>query len=96
VTQYERPLYGVQRSYKFMRQSGQGAACEGSVYGFYTAVRSISSPFLRADIQTPFIRLNQELLMDIVFIAASAGLWGLMVLLVWGFRKLEKPQGGRS
>ena len=33
--------------------------------------------------------------MDIVFIAAGAGLWGLMVLLVWGFRKLEKPQGDR-
>ena len=33
--------------------------------------------------------------MDIVFIAASAGLWGLMVLLVLGFKKLEKPQGGR-
>jgi len=33
--------------------------------------------------------------MDIVFFAAAAGLWGLMVLLVWGFRKLEKPQGDR-
>ena len=34
--------------------------------------------------------------MDIVFIAAVAGLWGVMVLLVWGFQKLERPQGGRS
>jgi hypothetical protein len=34
------------------------------------------------------IHLTQELLMDIVFIAAAAGLWGLMVLLVWGFKKL--------
>jgi len=33
--------------------------------------------------------------MDIVFIAACAALWGAMVLLVWGLRKLEKPQGGR-
>ncbi len=33
--------------------------------------------------------------MDFVFVAAVAGLWGLMVLLVRGFRKLEKPQGGR-
>ena len=41
------------------------------------------------------IHLTQELLMDIVFIVASAGLWGLMVLMVWGFKKLEKPQGGR-
>ena len=41
------------------------------------------------------IHLTQELLMDIVFIAAAAALWGLMVLLVWGFKKLEKPAGGR-
>ena len=34
--------------------------------------------------------------MDIVFVAAAAGLWGVMVLLVWGFKKLEKPAGGRS
>jgi len=34
--------------------------------------------------------------MDIVFIATAAGLWGLMVLLVWGFEKLGKPAGGRS
>ncbi len=33
--------------------------------------------------------------MDFLFVAASAGLWGLTVLLVWGFRKLEKTQGGR-
>lgn len=34
--------------------------------------------------------------MDMVFIAAAAGLWGVMVLLVWGFKKLEQPKGGRS
>lgn len=34
--------------------------------------------------------------MDIAFVAGAAALWGLMVLLVWGFRKLERPQGGRS
>lgn len=33
--------------------------------------------------------------MDIVFLLAAAGLWGLMVLLVYGFRKMERPQGGR-
>ena len=33
--------------------------------------------------------------MDIVFLAAVAVLWGVMVLLVWGFRKLERPQAGR-
>lgn len=33
--------------------------------------------------------------MDIAFIAIAVGLWGLMVLLVWGFQKLERPQGGR-
>lgn len=33
--------------------------------------------------------------MDIAFIAAAAALWGVLVLLVRGFRKLERPQGGR-
>lgn len=34
--------------------------------------------------------------MDILYVAGLALLWGVMVLLVLGFKKLEKPQGGRS
>ncbi len=34
--------------------------------------------------------------MDIAFVMGGALLWGMMVLLVWGFEKLEKPAGGRS
>jgi hypothetical protein len=34
--------------------------------------------------------------MDLAFILVAAALWGVMVLLVWGFEKLEKPEGGRS
>jgi hypothetical protein len=34
--------------------------------------------------------------MDLAFILGAASLWGVMVLLVWGFKKLEKPEGGRS
>ena len=33
--------------------------------------------------------------MDIAYVAGLMLLWGLMALLVWGFRKLDKPQGGR-
>lgn len=33
--------------------------------------------------------------MDMVFLAAAAGLWGVMVLLVLGFKKLEKSTGVR-
>ena len=33
--------------------------------------------------------------MDIVFIVGIGLLWGVMALLVVGFRKLERPQGGR-
>ena len=72
-----------------------GLRLGGAVYGFYTAACDISSPFLRILRQTPVILLTLELLMDLVFVAAMAGLWGLMVLLVWGLKKLEKPQGGR-
>lgn len=34
-------------------------------------------------------------MVDVIFLGLAAGLWGLMVLLVLGFRKLERPQGGR-
>ncbi len=34
--------------------------------------------------------------MDIAFVSAIALLWGVMVLLVQGFGKLESPAGGRS
>ena len=34
--------------------------------------------------------------MDLAYIAIAAGLWGVMVLLVFGFQKLERPLGGRS
>lgn len=34
--------------------------------------------------------------MDIAFVIGIAGLWALMALLVWGFRKLEKPSGPRA
>ena len=34
--------------------------------------------------------------MDLAYVAIAAGLWGVMVLLVVGFQKLERPPGGRS
>ena len=34
--------------------------------------------------------------MDLAFMVGTAALWGVTVLLVWGFEKLEKPEGGRS
>lgn len=34
--------------------------------------------------------------MDLVFVAGAVALWGVMVLMVWGFKKLEKPEGGRA
>ncbi|CAN5363739.1 hypothetical protein BH10PSE16_BH10PSE16_38320 [soil metagenome] len=33
--------------------------------------------------------------MDIAYVAGLALLWGLMALLVRGFKKLDKPHGGR-
>lgn len=33
--------------------------------------------------------------MDALFLPAIALLWALMVWMVFGFSKLEKPQGGR-
>lgn len=34
--------------------------------------------------------------MDILFAGGIAALWGLLALMVWGFKKLEKPEGGRA
>jgi cytochrome c oxidase assembly factor CtaG len=34
--------------------------------------------------------------MDLVFLVGVALLWWVMVWLVAGFRRLERPQGGRS
>ncbi len=34
--------------------------------------------------------------MDFVFLALAAGLWGVAVLLVRGFEKLQPGGGGRS
>ncbi len=34
--------------------------------------------------------------MDIAYLLGIALLGGVMILLVFGFKKLEKPEGGRS
>ena len=34
--------------------------------------------------------------MDMLFVGGIVLLWGVMVLLVRGFEKLERPKGGRS
>ena len=34
--------------------------------------------------------------MDMLMLGGTALLWGVMVLLVWGFEKLESPKEGRS
>ena len=34
--------------------------------------------------------------MDLVFVIGAAALWGVVGLMVCGFRQLEKPEGGRS
>lgn len=34
--------------------------------------------------------------MDVLWIAGLGLLWGVMVLLVKGLQKLEKPKGGRA
>jgi hypothetical protein len=34
--------------------------------------------------------------MDIVFVAGMVVLGAVMALMAWGFKKLEKPEGGRS
>ena len=40
-------------------------------------------------------QLMRECFMDVLYLAAGVGLWGLMVLMVWGIRRLDEPRGGR-
>jgi hypothetical protein len=67
------------------------------LYAVFTAARQSSSVFLRKGNQTscvPSFVLGG--FMDFVFVAGGVLLWGVTVLMVWGLRKLERPQGGRS
>jgi len=73
---------------------GQGEATR--LYGFFTPTLAISSLFLRGPNQTWRTNFLEGVTMDLVFAAIGLALWGLMVLTVWGLKKLEKPQGGRS
>lgn len=66
------------------------------IYGIFTASCAISSLFLHTNLQTPGIHLTKELPMDIVYLSTTAGFWAVLVLLVWGFNKLENPKGGQS
>jgi hypothetical protein len=75
--------------------AGHGAGfMQRFLRNFYEPMRTFFPIFTSWKICFPH-RFDRRNLMDIVFVAASAGLWGLMVLMVWGFKKLEKPQGGR-
>jgi hypothetical protein len=65
-------------------------------YAFFIPAASLSSPFLHTGSDTFSIVVRWSEVMDLAFILGAAALWGVMVLLVWGFQKLEKPEGGRS
>ncbi|SFU78785.1 hypothetical protein SAMN05216350_105114 [Polaromonas sp. YR568] len=65
-------------------------------YTFFIPATPLSSPFLHAESDTFSIVIRWRKIMDLAFILGAASLWGVMVLLVWGFQKLEKPEGGRS
>ena len=39
---------------------------------------------------------SRELGMELAFVGGIAALWGLLALMAWGFRKLEKPEEGRA
>ena len=67
------------------------------LYGFLTPLLRLSSPFLRAKTYAlVIVFFSLELGMDILFVGGIAALWGLLALMVWGFKKLEKPEAGRA
>lgn len=66
-----------------------------ALYAIFIRAGQLSSPFLRTGFDTFASVQLWRVNMDIVFLAGIALLWGVMALLVWGFRKLERPQGAR-
>jgi hypothetical protein len=79
-----------------IRQTGDPSAliCITFTQFLYRHPR-FSPPFLQANSHTASITLIQEDVMDMVMVGGIALVWGLMVLLVRGFEKLEQPKGGR-
>jgi len=67
-----------------------------SLRGFYGRPAKLFGVFTQA--QPDSVRSIFVLggFMDFVFVAGGVLLWGVTVLMVWGLRKLERPQGGRS
>ena len=65
-------------------------------YNFFTPCHAFSSLFLHAEIYAFNIVKSRSWVMDIAYIGGIAALWGLLALMVWGFKKLEKPEGGRA
>ena len=70
------------------------AVQDGCLHRFYGLGVNLYPLFA---LRSPHFRIDgiRRFLMDIVFLACVALLWGVMVLLVAGFRRLERPQGGR-
>lgn len=63
---------------------------------FYGALRSLHPIFTRSNLGLHHLVLMGRSRVDIAFVVAIAAFWGVLVLLVRGFRKLETAAGGRS
>ena len=75
------------------QRSRRGSDHSGFTLSIRRAPHSLHRFYLSLSRLPPSKPIGVE--MDIVFLLAAAGLWGLMALLVTGLRKLERPQGGR-
>ena len=65
------------------------------ICAFFIRADPLGVLFLRPTFQTLASGRLWSAIMDLVFLGGIGLLWLLMVLLVAGFRRLEKPQGGR-
>lgn len=73
-----------------------GSCCIVDFYGLFTRSTQNSTPFLYRQNHTPSMYFIERSIMDVVFIVGSIGLWVSMVFMVWGLKKLEKPEGKQS
>jgi len=86
--------------YSYVFDSGPGFAAVSVArhfYAFFIPPQDFQSCFYTAKPKLSVsFRWRSFMAMDLVFVAGAVALWGVSVLMVWGFRKLEKTEGGRA
>lgn len=76
------------------KHSGPILPATASLRFLYTRHANLNCVFMRPNpYSSPYF--IERSIMDVVFIGGAIALWFAMVLMVWGLKKLEKPEATR-